>query len=157
MKRSFWKTLFDLPPTHTEIIDEIIKKSSQIQLIKQMQKLQVEEGDIIVIECVGQMTDQTRDYIETSVKSLTAKNIKVAILEDGVKLKVLKKQEAKTDVIKHGTKWCLDKNILCPECGSEKYYIKVINERMTVQDKPTYIFECYKCDCKWKRDISFMA
>lgn len=157
MKKSFWKMLFEKSPTPTQI-DQIIKESTQVQFLKQMQKLYFDNGDIIIIELPRKVTDKEWDRIVAAVKTIsdficekTEKRVHFAVLEEGIKIKVLekKKEDAKesAQVIKHGINWFRQKGVFCPECRSNKY--SASNDDV-IFGKLSFTFECHVCDCKWR-------
>jgi argonaute-like protein implicated in RNA metabolism and viral defense len=100
MFKIFFKTIkilfnsqpYNFTPTTRTAVDE------KIDYLESMQKLEVKDGDILVLRHTGILSPAGADGIRYAVKKIikdSGFDVKVLILEEGMKIGVLRKEEVK--------------------------------------------------------------
>jgi hypothetical protein len=73
------------------------RKKNNIGLIKSIQKLEVEDGNIIVLNCPGSLSSACHENLKSTIREVLSDNglkVKVVLLEGGVVVsRVLRKQQ----------------------------------------------------------------
>ena len=97
--KNTWNALFGPIPTSKDI-DNIVKKAAgpleeDIRFLQSVQKLDVKDGDIIVLKHPGVLKSETAVYLRESLQEALHKwgynGLKVVLLEEGMDMGVLRK------------------------------------------------------------------
>ena len=75
------------------------KKKDDIKLIKSVQKLEISEGDIVVLSCPFSLSMESQEKLREALKGVLLRHgykVKVIVLEEGVKISnILTKKDIK--------------------------------------------------------------
>lgn len=85
----------------------LTKMENQVNWLQSMQKLDVRDGDIIILRHPGRLSKTAHDNLQGSVQEVIKEsgfNIKVMVLEEGIEIRILRKEAPFTyDEYIHGT------------------------------------------------------
>lgn len=91
----WFKTLFlDHPITPAEI-DEAVSRAININYLKSMQKLDVKDGDTVVLTYPGKLNKETYAALKAAVEKIIKDfgfTVHVMILEEGMQIGLLRKE-----------------------------------------------------------------
>lgn len=74
--------------------DEPVAPHLEIKFVGEMQRLQIQDGDVLVLRCPSALSQQVRERLSQMLKAITPEGIKVKtlVLEDGMDLGVVSKK-----------------------------------------------------------------